>query len=109
MNEFVKFNKKDSAGDVWCEKYKKYVHYQTNYLAEDTLLQLEKNYETAFDEIPSADDMKKALQFIALFCAEIGETCYADSQKAWAASEIRSLIDEDDPILTANNIAYHRS
>jgi hypothetical protein len=108
MEERVIFNEEDSCGDIYCKKYDRYVpHDVYPELTEDTLRQLESNYEVAIGGIPSAQDMMNTLSFIAMFCAELMETA-PKSIKARAAGELYSLIDEDNPIKTAMNIAYYR-
>lgn len=98
--------KTDSVGDTFSKKYGQYVN--SHILLEDTLEQLEKNFEDSFGYEPSRNDMEKALGFISMFFAEIGETC-SKTRKAQAASELSYLVDADDPIETARRIADYRT
>lgn len=96
----------DSIGDAFSRKYGRYA--SATPAMVDTLIQLEKNYEEAFDEEPTKEMMQKALRFIVLLFAEIGETC-PGTVKARAASELSLLINEDDPVETAENISAYRT
>lgn len=94
----------DGNGDTYSKKYDQYVN--ADILMDSTLTQLEKNFEDVYEHEPSAEDMKKSLKLMYLFLAEIGETC-ATTIQARAASEISLLINEDNPIETAENISHY--
>lgn len=62
---------KKSGGDIFCEKYNTYV--SGDYLLLlDNMEQFEKDYEECFGWIPSAEESKKAIEFVELFLANIG-------------------------------------
>jgi hypothetical protein len=102
-----KLFKTDSNKDTFCEKYNCYVGGDVTG-TEDTLSQLEENFEAAFGKEPTAKEMKQALKFAYLFLAEIGTTC-ARTLKARAASEITDMINDEDPVETAAYIAAYRT
>ena len=97
----------DGVGDTFSEKYGVYVKGDVS-LIEDTLVQLEKNYEDSFDEKPSKKDMENALKFTSLFLAEIGETC-AKSVISRDVSSISALVSCEKVVRTAENISFYRT
>lgn len=95
----------DSTGDIFVTGFNKYIK---STFSADHLIQLVKNFENCFEEIPAnPEDLKAALKFTYMFLAEIGE-CYPYSQYAAACSKLSWIIDEEDPIKTAENIASLR-
>lgn len=97
--------KKDSIGDVFCKEFNIYVK-EDMYLVEDTANQLFKNYETAFEENVTPENIIKAMEFVKLFIAEISETC-ANTRKGYSADELSSLFEENF-IKSVENIVYYR-
>ena len=94
--------KEDQDGDVFVPKYNCYSSENLSSMS-DTLVQLEKNYEDAFGEVPSADDMKNALKFVSSLFAEISETA-PTTVYAQATHRLSWMIEEDSPVGTAGNI-----
>jgi hypothetical protein len=97
---------RDSAGDAYSKKYGVYVNGDLT-LINDTLNQLEENYEVAFGDTPTKEGMESALKFVSLLLAEIGETCQG-TKKAMASGQLSFLID-DEVTKTVENITEHRT
>ena len=104
MNQYA-HAKTDQDGDVWVAKYGVYANDRPNaeIAVNDTLTQLEKNYEQAFGEVPSPSQMKQALEFVGLLFAEISHTG-PTTLYAQAVARLSWIIQEDDPVQTAVNI-----
>jgi len=106
MNTF-EFNTDTNAYPDY-QKHTTLVEDLKGFYANDSLKQLEKNYETAFGKKPSKEDMKEALCFIELFFAEIKTTCHG-TPVSKAADTLSTLIDLDNDKETAKNISLYRT
>jgi hypothetical protein len=100
QNSFAIFNSQ-SDQTFFCIKYDAYFK---DVIAVNHAEQIERNFETAFSEIPSSDQMHSALKFVYFFCAGINSSYYR-TKYAEAASLLSSLIDEDNFVKTCENIA----
>ena len=92
--------------DGYCNKYMQYCG-ADNTLTEDSLNQLEKNYEEVFESIPEPEELEDVFKFMSLFLAEIGETC-PNTRYSKAASDISFLLNECEPLRIAENLARIR-
>ena len=72
-------------------------------IEKEHLKQFISNYDTAFSEYPTPEQIDSALQFVGLFFSEIME-CYSGTQYAASASRLSTLIGES-AIETARNVS----
>lgn len=103
MNRELATIKTDGIGDNFCKKYGKYLRVNLP-TTEDHLQQLEKNYESVYDELPEAEEMKKVLEYIQLFFAEIQEM-YPNTREAQASSILSWLVVDGCPVETAKKLS----
>ena len=92
----------DSTGDSFCKKYNTYLRANLP-TTQDHLQQLEKNYESVYGELPEADEMKKQLEFMQLFFAELGEM-YHKTPEAKCAMKLAWLVVDGCPVTTAQRL-----
>lgn len=106
MNDSKDLLRTDNVGDTFSKKYGAYTSANPT-LMWDTMKQLEENFEDAFGEEPTKEQMEQAIKFIGLFLAEIGETC-PNSYLSQGASIINGVI-EDSFMETCAHIVHYRN
>jgi hypothetical protein len=86
--------KKDGSGDVYSKDYGRYTNPNMYPAIEEHFNQLSKNYESAFGDKPTKEELESAIKFVEMFCGEICEM-YPRSWKAKSASDVAGLIGAD--------------